>query len=72
MPAAVPSEAAAAISEAALPFVRELCDKGIARAVRENDALRAGVLVWKGTVNHAGIAAEAGLPYTPLTKADLA
>jgi len=71
MPAARPAEAAAALSEALLPFVLELCDKGIERAVHENDALRAGVLLWRGRVNHPHIAAEAGLPYTPLSEADL-
>lgn len=72
MPAAVPREGAAAISAAVLPYVRELAAKGVARAVRENPALRSGVLLWKGRVNHAGIAAEAGLPYTCLSDSDLA
>jgi alanine dehydrogenase len=71
MPAAEPALAAVAISEAVLPFARELAAKGIARALRENPALRSGVLVWKGRVNHAGIAKEAGLPYTPLSDRDL-
>ena len=71
MPAADPSAAAAAISEAVLPFVRELCDKGIARAIRESAALRSGVLLWRGWVNHPDIAAEAQLPYTPLSDSDL-
>jgi len=72
MPAALPREGAAAISAAILPYVRELAAKGVARAVRDNPALRSGVLLWNGRVNHAGIAAEAGLPYTPLSDSDLA
>lgn len=72
MPAADPRASAAALAAAALPFVRELAGKGIARALRENAALRAGVLLWKGRVNHRGITEEAGLPYTPLSDADLA
>jgi alanine dehydrogenase len=71
MPAADPRASAAALAAAALPFVRELGGKGIARALRESAALRAGVLLWKGRVTHAGIAAEAGLPYTPLSDTDL-
>jgi len=71
MPAARPREAAEALSRALLPYVRELAEKGAARAVRENPALRAGVLVWKGRLNHRGIAAEAGVPYTPLSDMDL-
>ena len=71
MPAAAPREATLALADAVLPFARELAGKGIARAVRENPALRAGVLLWKGRVNHRGIAQEAGVPYTPLSDADL-
>ena len=71
MPAAEPAEAAAAISQAVLPFVQTLCDGGIAGAVREDVALRSGVVLWRGWVNHADIAAEAGVPYTPLCYADL-
>lgn len=71
MPAAVPREGAAALADAVLPFARELAGKGIARAVRENPALRAGVLLWNGRVNHRGIAGEAGLAYTPVSDADL-
>ena len=72
MPAALPAEGAAAISAAALPFVRALAGKGIARALREDPSLAAGVLLWRGRVCHAGIAEEAGLPYTPLSDEDLA
>jgi len=71
MPSAEPAMAAGAISNAVLPFARELASKGIARALRENPALRSGVLIWKGRVNHAGIAKEAGLAYTPLSDRDL-
>jgi alanine dehydrogenase len=71
MPAAEPAVAAGAISAAALPYARELASKGIGCAVRENPALRAGVLIWKGRVNHPGIAQEAGLAYTALSDRDL-
>ena len=71
MPAARPREAAAALARALLPYVRELAKKGIARAVRENPALRGAVLIWKGRINHRGIAEEAGVPYTPLSDQDL-
>jgi len=71
MPAARPAEAAAALWEAALPFVERMARKGIAAAVRDNEALRAGVLVWRGRVCHAGIAAEAGLAHVPFASEDL-
>ena len=66
MPAAEPAAAAAALSEAVLPFVREIARLGIEDAVRADAALRSGVLIWRGGVVHPGIAAEANLPYTPL------
>jgi alanine dehydrogenase len=71
MPAADPRASAAALASAALPYVRELAGRGIGPAVAANPALRAGVLLWKGGVNQAGIAREAGLPYTPLSDAEL-
>lgn len=72
MPAALPAEGSEAISVAVLPWVRQLAIKGVADGLRESKPLRNAVLVWKGRVAHEGIAAEAGLPYTPLSDADLA
>jgi alanine dehydrogenase len=65
MPASVPGEAAAAISRAALPYVRQLAGRGIEVALREDPALAGGVLVWRGRVAHAGIADEAGVACVP-------
>ncbi|HET9651821.1 MAG TPA: alanine dehydrogenase, partial [Usitatibacter sp.] len=71
MPAARPAEAAAALWRAAIPFVEEMARKGIGPAVRDNGALRAGVLLWRGRACHAGIAAEAGVPCVPLVREEL-
>jgi alanine dehydrogenase len=71
IPAADPPAASKAISEAALPYVLDLANHGIAEALMEFRELREAVLLWRGQVNHAGIAAEAGLPYTPLTDSAL-
>lgn len=67
MPAARPREAAEALWEAALPFVEEMAHKGIDNAMRDNEVLRSGVLLWRGRASHPGIAAEAGLAYHPFT-----
>ena len=72
MPAAVARAGAAALSAAALPYVRALAGKGIARALRDDPGLRQGVLLWRGRFTHEGIAAEAGLPFAPLAEGDLA
>jgi alanine dehydrogenase len=71
MPAARPREAAAALWQAVLPYVHAMADRGIAGAMRDNDGLGSGVLLWRGRLNHAGIAAEAGLAYEPLESHEL-
>lgn len=64
LPAADPLAAAAALAQAALPYVRALAGRGIEAALREDPGLAAGVVVWKGHVTHPRIAKDAGLPYT--------
>ena len=71
IPAAAPAEAAAALSSALLPFVSFIAARGIRGALREDRRLREAVLLWRGAVNDPGIAAEARLPYTPMSAADL-
>jgi len=66
MPAAVPREAAEAISAAVVPYARALAGLGIERALLEDAGLRAGMLAWRGRCTHEGIAREAGTPYAPL------
>jgi alanine dehydrogenase len=73
IPAADPAGAAAAISEAALPYVLDMAaHDSVAMTLMASRELRGAVLIWQGRVTHAGIAAEAGLPYSPLTDAELA
>jgi alanine dehydrogenase len=72
MPAAVARAAAAALSAAVLPYVQALAGKGIARALREDPGLRAGVLLWQGRFTHEGIARETARPFAPLAEADIA
>lgn len=72
MPAAEPHASVAALSAAVLPYARELAGRGIARALRENAALRSAVVLWRGRVCHPAIAAEPDLPCTELTQEMLA
>jgi alanine dehydrogenase len=71
IPAAAPAEATAALSAAVLPYVRAIAALGLEQALLADPGLRAGVLLWRGRVNHPGIAAEAALPYTALADDDL-
>jgi alanine dehydrogenase len=63
MPGAVPVTATLALSGATLPYVRRLA-AGIADALREDPALRAGLNAYRGHISHPGVAAAHGLPYT--------
>lgn len=71
IPAADPTAAAAALSAAVAPYVTSLARLGVAGALLADPGLRAGVLLWRGQVCQRGIAAEAGLPYTALSEAQL-
>lgn len=72
MPAAVPRAGAQALSAAAGPFVARMAGLGIAGALREDAGLASGVLLWQGRLTQEGLAAEARLPYAPLSPQDLA
>lgn len=66
IPAAHAREATEALAAASLPFVREMATRGVAGAVEQNAALRAGVLIWNGIPTDEGIARAAGLPHHPM------
>jgi len=66
IPAADPAASAAALADAALPYVRALARLGIEPAIHASAGLRSGVVLWRGGVSHRGIAEESGLPYTPV------
>lgn len=72
MPAVRPHDASAGLSEAVLPYVLDMANQGVESALLRDAGLRSGVLVWKGQVAHATVAAETGLPYTALSEAELA
>ncbi len=66
MPALVPRTSTFALTNATLPWVLALADKGPARAVAEDRALARGVNVWRGRVVHPGVAAAVGEAPVPL------
>jgi alanine dehydrogenase len=71
MPAAVPRAGSEALSAAVAPYALALAN-GIPAAARRDTGLAAGILLWKGRITQAGLAAESGLAPAPLTAADLA
>lgn len=52
-----------ALTNAILPYVEEIADKGFDRAVRENNALRRGTYTYDGHCVHEGVARVFDVPY---------
>jgi alanine dehydrogenase len=61
MPGAVPRTSTYALSNATLPYARQLADLGFARAVGGNAALAKGVNVFAGKVTYPAVADAFGL-----------
>jgi len=65
MPGAVPLTSSLALSNATLPFVSTLADKGYKVACLENVHLKHGLNICAGHVTHPGVAKALKKPYTP-------
>ncbi len=63
MPGAVPRTSTFALTNATLPFILTLADKGYQTALEENSHLRAGLNVHKGKVTCEGVAEALGYDY---------
>jgi len=68
MPALVPRTSTFALTNATLPYVLELAQKGVVAAVRHNPVLAKGVNVWRGRIVHPGVAASVSEAATPLSE----
>ena len=66
MPGAVPITSTFALTNATMPYVVDLADKGIAEASRDNPGLAAGVNVVAGRVTYAPVAEATGNEYVSL------
>jgi alanine dehydrogenase len=56
MPGAVPRTSTMALANESLPYLQELCGRGVQEALRANRALARGVNCYRGNVTHIGIA----------------
>ena len=68
MPAAVPHTSTFALTNATFPYLLELANKGLEKAVDEHPGLREGVNTYKGYVTHPAVATSQGRPYKELAK----
>lgn len=62
MTANVPRTASRVLTNAALPYIKALAQKGIAGALREDPALARGVFLYEGRMVHAGLGDHYGIP----------
>jgi alanine dehydrogenase len=66
MPGAVPKTSTVALTNASLPYVVEIANKGWEKVFEENSEIRCGANVVKGNVTHKGVADALGLEYVPV------
>lgn len=66
MPGIVPATSTAALTNATLPYVLAIADRGLVEAVRADAALARGVNIAEGKVTNARVAEGTGQEYTPL------
>lgn len=64
--AAVPRTSTFALTNATLPYIMEIAETGVRRAVLANEPLAKGVNVIGGTIVHLAVAEALELPYVPL------
>lgn len=69
MPGAVTRTSTFALSGATSPFVLDLAEKGLRRALSEDRHLAAGLNIYDGMVTHEAVAEALGLAYVPIAKA---
>jgi alanine dehydrogenase len=69
MPAAVPHTSTFGLTNATFPYLLELANKGLERAVDQHPALREGVNTYKGYVTHPGVAESQGRSWKDLARA---
>ncbi len=67
MPAAVPHTSTLALTNATLPYLMALANKGPVRAAKESAAIAEGVNTYAGQVTYAAVAEEQGRPYAALS-----
>ncbi len=67
MPGAVPRTSTFALEAATLPYLMELCDKGIKNALLGNPILRKGLNTCEGRLTCRSVAESLGLPYEEAT-----
>ena len=66
MPGAVPRTSTQALTNATLPYILQIAEKGWKQACKDNEALKKGLNIASGKVVYKGVAEAFGLPLTPV------
>jgi len=66
MPGVVPRTSTMALTNATLPYVLEIVNKGYERAMKENPEIVRGINLIRGEVVHKAVAESLGMSYTPI------
>jgi alanine dehydrogenase len=66
MPAAVPHTSTFGLTNATFPYLLELANKGLERAMGERKSIRGGVNTYHGELTHAGVAESQGRSWKEL------
>ena len=69
MPGAVPRTSTIALTNVTVPYGLQLANKGVAKAITDNPALKLGVNVAHGEVTYETVAQDLGYEYVPVEKA---
>jgi alanine dehydrogenase len=68
MPGAVPRTSTFALTNATLPYVLKLANRGFLDAINTDSGLREGVNTYAGKLTYEAVATAQGLDYTPLAE----
>ncbi len=63
MPGACARTSTLALTNATLPYIEELAEKGWFSAIKDNEGLRAGLNLFRGNVTNLSVAEDLGYPY---------
>ncbi|NYE03405.1 alanine dehydrogenase [Bacillus niacini] len=69
MPGAVPRTSTMALTNATVPYALQIANKGVARAISENPALKLGVNVANGEITYEAVAKDLNYVYVPVEEA---
>ena len=69
MPGAVPRTSTIALTNVTVPYALQIANKGVLKAISENDALKLGVNVANGEITYEAVAKDLDYPYVPVEEA---